>query len=53
MQIAYVLGVFVPGQNPDTALATVDWRFVKNFSLETTLGNAGTSIVDLIWQYRY
>jgi translocation and assembly module TamB len=53
VQVAYVLGVFVPGQNPDTALATVDWRFVKNFSLETTLGNAGTSILDLIWQYRY
>ena len=51
--VAYVLGVFVPGQNPDTALATVNWRFVKNLSLETTLGNAGTSIVDLIWQYRY
>ncbi len=53
VQVAYVLGVFVPGQNPDTALATVDWRFKRNYSLETTLGNAGTTIFDLIWQYRY
>ncbi|MDP9034432.1 MAG: translocation/assembly module TamB [Myxococcota bacterium] len=50
LQIAVVLGA--PG-GVDTTLATIDWRFLKNWSLETTVGNLGTSIADVVWQHRY
>jgi translocation and assembly module TamB len=53
LQVAYVIGTPPPGQNPDTALFTLNWHFIRAWSLETTVGNSGTSIFDLIWQYRY
>jgi translocation and assembly module TamB len=53
LQIAWVLGTPPPGSNPDKTLFTLDWRFFRKWSLETTVGDAGTSIADLIWQYRY
>jgi translocation and assembly module TamB len=51
--LAHVLGVPPPGTNPDRNLATVDWRFVRNWSLQTTFGDAGSSMLDFVWQYRY
>jgi hypothetical protein len=53
LQLAFVLGTPPPGTNPDTTYATIDWRFVRNWSLATTVGNLGTTIADIIWQYRY
>ncbi len=53
LQVAYVLGVPVPGANPDTYYATLNWRFLRAWSLEATRGDQGTSILDLIWQHRY
>jgi hypothetical protein len=53
LQLAFVLGTPPPGTNPDTTYATIDWRFVRNWSLATTVGNLGTTIADVIWQYRY
>lgn len=53
LQIAFVLGTPAPGQNPDKTFATVGWRFIKNWSLETTFGDQGSSIADVLWQYRY
>jgi translocation and assembly module TamB len=53
VQLAYVLGTPPPGANPDTTLLTLNWRFLKNWSLGTTVGNAGSSIVDMVWQRRY
>ena len=53
LQVALVLGVPPPGSNPDTVLATLNWRFLRRWSLETTVGNAGSSILDLVWQHRY
>ena len=53
VQVAWVLGVPPPGSNPDTTLFTLDWRFLRSWSLETTVGDAGTSILDLVWQHRY
>jgi hypothetical protein len=32
---------------------TLNWRFLRKWSLETTVGDAGTSILDLVWQHRY
>ena len=53
VQLAYVLGVPPPGVNPDSTLVSLDWRFLSKWSLESTLGDAGTTIFDLIWQSRY
>ena len=53
LQIAWVLGSIPPGTNPDTTLFTLEWRFHPQWSLETTVGDAGTSILDLVWQHRY
>jgi len=41
-----------PGENPDRVLLTLDWRFRRNWSIATTVGQH-SSIMDLIWQYRY
>jgi translocation and assembly module TamB len=53
LQIAVVLGQPPPGVNPDHTLFTLDWRFMSKWSLATTVGDAGTTIVDLLWQRRY
>jgi translocation and assembly module TamB len=53
VQVAWVLGVPPPGSNPDSTLFTLDWRFLRSWSLDTTVGDAGTTILDLIWQHRY
>jgi translocation and assembly module TamB len=51
--IVYNLGVPPPGQNPDDTLLVIDWRFHKNYSTQATVGDKGTSILDLTWKYRY
>jgi translocation and assembly module TamB len=53
VQVAYVIGTPPPGVNPDRTFFTFDWRFKRNWSMETTFGDQGSSIVDLLWQYRY
>jgi len=53
VQIAWVLGAIPPGTNPDSALVTLNWHFLRKWSLETTVGDQGTSIVDVVWQHRY
>ena len=53
LQVARVIGLPPPGANPDLTLLTLDWRFLRKWSLETTVGDAGTSILDLLWQHRY
>jgi translocation and assembly module TamB len=52
LQLGYVVGT-LPLTNPDRTLVTVGWRFFKNWQMEGTYGNAGTTLLDLIWQYRY
>ncbi len=51
--LVYNLGVPPPGQNPDDTLLVLDWRFNKRYATEATLGDKGTSILDLTWKYRY
>lgn len=53
LQVAWVLGVPPPGSNPDTTLFTLNWRFLRQWSLQTTVGDSGTSILNLVWQHRY
>lgn len=51
--VAYRIGLPTPGQAPDRSLLKLDYRFRPHWSIETTLGDKGTSIVDLTWKYRY
>lgn len=53
IQLAFVLGQPPPGVNPDHTLLTLDWRFLSKWSLASTVGDAGTTIFDLLWQRRY
>lgn len=53
VSIAHVLGVPPPGTNPDRNLAKIDLRLFRNWSLQTTFGDQGSSLLDLVWQYRY
>jgi hypothetical protein len=42
-----------PGQQGGYGVSgTVDWRFRRNWSLRTEVGNIGAGL-DLVWQYRY
>jgi len=52
-RLGYKLGVPTPGDNPDRAQLTLDWRFVKNWSLETVVGDQGSTAVDVVWRLRY
>jgi translocation and assembly module TamB len=47
------LGLPAPGDNPDQELLMVDWRFIRNWMLEGTVGDAGSSLLDLSWRWRY
>jgi translocation and assembly module TamB len=40
-------------RTPDRALLTLMLRLPRRWSVETTLGDAGTSILDLVWRHRY
>lgn len=42
-----------PAVQRDKVMLTIDWRFAQRWSLEATEGDRGTSIFDLLWQYRY
>lgn len=53
VQFAHVLGLPVPGENPDRNLTTLTWRFFRRWSLEATIGDRGSSILDLLWQKSY
>jgi translocation and assembly module TamB len=53
VQLAYVVGTPPPGTNPDTAFVTLDWRFLKMWTLATTVGDVGSTILDVVWQRRY
>lgn len=52
VQFTHVLGT-PPITEPDLNLATVDWRFARKWSLETTVGDKGKAQVDAVWQHRY
>jgi translocation and assembly module TamB len=53
LELAVVLGTPPPGTNPDTTYATIDWRFLRSWSLATTFGDYGSSIADVVWRHRY
>lgn len=51
--VSFRTGLPTPGQSPDRSLLKLDYRFRPRWAIETTLGDKGTSIVDLTWKYRY
>jgi translocation and assembly module TamB len=53
LELAVVLGQPPPGVNPDKTLLTLDWRFASRWSLASTVGDAGSTIFDLLWRKRY
>ncbi|RYE90380.1 MAG: hypothetical protein EOO75_10255, partial [Myxococcales bacterium] len=40
-------------QNGDLSALTLDWRFRTNWSLRSILGDRGSSLLELLWQFRY
>lgn len=40
-------------QNSDLSAVTLDWRFRPNWSLRTTVGDRGSSLMELLWQFKY
>lgn len=53
IQFAHVLGIPPPGAMPDKNIATLDWRFRRNWSLLTSFGDQGSTVIDVLWQYLY
>ncbi|MBX3190518.1 MAG: translocation/assembly module TamB domain-containing protein [Labilithrix sp.] len=52
VEFQHVLGT-PPISEPDKNLVTFDWRFKRNWSLETTFGDRGKAQADAVWQKRY
>jgi translocation and assembly module TamB len=52
IQVAWVLGVQTTGAG-DTTYVTLNWHFLRQWSLETTVGDAGSSVLDVVWRHRY
>jgi len=52
LRLAHVIGT-PPVTDPDTNLATVDWRFRMNWAVEMTFGDHGKAVADAVWQKRY
>jgi translocation and assembly module TamB len=53
VQIAYVLGLPPPGTDPDRTWLTLLFHFTARWSLDFTMGDHGSSIVEMLWHYRY
>lgn len=52
-RLGYKLGNPGPGDDPDRAQLTVDWRFFKNWNVGATIGDHGSTSVDLVWRLHY
>jgi translocation and assembly module TamB len=53
LSVAHVLGTPSAAEGLDRNLLTLDWRFLRNWSLETTFGDRGSVVMDAVWQLRY
>jgi translocation and assembly module TamB len=51
--VAHVLGTPPPGESPDKSFVRLEWRFLRNWSLESTFGDRGSAVFDVVWKYRY
>ncbi|HEX2880217.1 MAG TPA: translocation/assembly module TamB domain-containing protein [Polyangiaceae bacterium] len=53
LSIAHALGSPSAAEGLDRNFLTLDWRFLRNWSLETTFGDRGSVVMDAVWQLRY
>lgn len=52
-QVGYNLGTPSLGQAPDRTFITLDLRLKRRWSLDTTVGDHGGTMLDAIWRHRY
>jgi translocation and assembly module TamB len=52
VEVSHVLGT-PPLAEPDRNYVSFAWRFRRNWSLDTTLGDRGRALFDAVWQKRY
>jgi translocation and assembly module TamB len=52
-RLGYRLGVPAPGENPDRTELTIEWRFIRNFSLTAVIGDQGSTSLNVVWRLRY
>ncbi|HZO14136.1 MAG TPA: translocation/assembly module TamB domain-containing protein [Polyangiaceae bacterium] len=53
VQFAHVLGTPRAGASPDRNYGTLDWRFKHDWSVETSIGDQGSTSLELLWHHRY
>lgn len=53
LAISRVLGIPEPGESPDRTYAGIEWQFAHEWSLETTVGDQGSTSVDVTWTHHY
>ena len=46
-------GMPAPGEPPDRTLLSIDWTFKPRWILESTVGDAGSTFMDVLWRRRY
>jgi translocation and assembly module TamB len=52
-ELAYTMRTPNPGGAQDRTYLTLDLRLLRNWSLSTTIGDAGSLLLDLLWRHRY
>jgi len=52
-QVSYRTRPPLATERTDRVLVTLDWRFLRNWSIATTMGDKRAMVLDLIWKYRY
>jgi translocation and assembly module TamB len=51
--LGYNLGEPSPGKAPDRTLLMLDFRVSRRWALSSTFGDRGSSLLELVWRYRY
>jgi hypothetical protein len=52
-ELGYTVQTPTPGRSQDRTHVTLDLRLLRNWSLSTTIGDAGSFLLDLLWRHRY
>jgi translocation and assembly module TamB len=52
-RLRYTLGVPAPGQRPDRTELILSLRFFRNWSLDATIGDQGSTSLDATWRLQY
>jgi translocation and assembly module TamB len=51
--VGYTVGQPGVGQRPDRATLRIEYQLRRRWSLEASVGDQGSSVIDLTWRYRY